>query len=105
MVTVVAVWTAIEVTGKVAVDAPEGIVTVAGTVAADVLLDVRVTTNPPLGAVPEMVTVPVEAVPPSTDVGLNVTLVNTDAVTVRFALAEVPFAAVAVIGTVTFDGT
>jgi len=41
---------------KVALDEPAGTVTLAGTVAADVLLDERVTAAPPDGAAPFNVT-------------------------------------------------
>lgn len=104
IVIVAADWTANEVTGNVAVDEPPGTVTVAGTVPTAVLLEESVTTNPPVGALPERVMVPVDAVAPTTDVGLNDTPVTTGAVIVRFALAVVLFA-VAVMGTVTFDTT
>ena len=49
------------------------------------------TVKPPAGAVLLIVTVPVEAAPPLTVVGFNVTPVTVGAVTVRFALAELPF--------------
>ena len=60
------VLTVTVVTAKVAVVAPASTVTLTGTVAAEVLLLVRVTTAPPLGAAPLSVTVPVELVPPTT---------------------------------------
>ena len=59
---------------KLAVVAFAATVTLAGTVAADVLLFERVTTAPPVGAGPLRVTVPVEDVPPITDRGLRPTL-------------------------------
>jgi hypothetical protein len=52
------------VTMKVALAAPPGTVTLAGT-AADVLVLVSVTTEPPSGATPLRVTVPVEVAPPT----------------------------------------
>ncbi|MCK7490004.1 MAG: hypothetical protein MZU79_07120 [Anaerotruncus sp.] len=52
--------TGLVVAAKVAAVAPAGTVTVAGTWAAAVLLDVSVTTAPPAGAGPLSVTVPVE---------------------------------------------
>jgi hypothetical protein len=63
--------TAVVVTVNVAVVAPAGTVTLAGTV-ADALLLVSVTTVPPEGAGPFSVTVPVEEVPPFTLDGLRV---------------------------------
>jgi len=45
-------------TVKVALDEPAGTVMLAGTVAADVLLEDRVTGAPPVGAAPFKVTVP-----------------------------------------------
>jgi hypothetical protein len=61
------------VTENVAVVAPEATVTLAGTVATEVLLLLIVTRAPPPGAGPFSVTVPVDELPPRTDVGLNVT--------------------------------
>ena len=60
-------------TVKVAVVEPAATVTDAGTVA---LLepDARVTVTPPVGAATVRVTVPVELLPPVTEVGLSVTL-------------------------------
>jgi hypothetical protein len=58
-------------TVKVAVVAPAATVTLAGTVAADVLLLLSVTTAPPVGAAALSFTVPVEEAPPVTDVGLK----------------------------------
>ena len=68
--TVVDVGTALVFTGKVALVAPAGTVTLAETVAATLLLE-RETTAPPLGAGPLSVTVPVEGVPPVTLDGLR----------------------------------
>jgi hypothetical protein len=75
---------------KVAVVAPAATVTLAGTCAAAVLLLVRVTTAPPDGAGPVKVTVPVDDVPPITEVGLRVTEVSVAAVTVRVAVFVTP---------------
>ena len=75
---------------KVAVAAPAATVTLAGTCAAAVLLLVRVTTAPPDGAGPVKVTVPVDDVPPITEVGLRVTEVSVAAVTVRVAVFVTP---------------
>jgi len=64
-------FTARVVTVNVAVVAPATTVTLAGTVAAAVLLLDSVTTAPPAGAAPLSVTVPVEVPPPVTDVGFK----------------------------------
>jgi len=74
--------TGLVVTGKAAVVAPAGTVTVAGTWAAAVLLDVNATAAPPAGAGPLSVTVPVEGLPPTTEVGISVTELRTGADTV-----------------------
>ena len=84
------VVTALVVTVKVAVVLPAGTVTLASTVATDVLLLVRVTTAPPDGAGPVKVTVPVDDVPPITEVGLRVTEVSAAAVTVKVAVFVTP---------------
>jgi hypothetical protein len=60
------------VTVNVAVVAPAATVTVAGTVAAPVLLD-SVTVIPPAGAALVSVTVPVDEAPPVTLAGLSAT--------------------------------
>ena len=57
----------------VALVAPTGTVTLAGTVATAVLLLESVTSAPPEGAAAVKVTVPVEKLPPTTDVGLTLT--------------------------------
>src|SRR5947209_18643671 len=74
IVTSVIEETAVVVPVNVAVVWPCGTVTLAGTVATPVLLLESVTTEPPDGAALEMVTVPVEAFPPTTLAGLRVTL-------------------------------
>jgi len=79
---------AVVVAVKVAVVAPAATVTVAGTVTA-ALLELRVTTVPPVGAAPVIVTVPVELVPPATLAGLKLSALITGVVTVRTADAEV----------------
>lgn len=61
------------VTVTVALVAPAGTVTLAGTVATAVLLLESVTSAPPDGAAAVNVTVPVEELPPTTDVGLTLT--------------------------------
>ena len=65
------VVTALVFTVNVALLAPAATVTVAGTVAVDVLLE-RETTAPPMGAGPLSVTVPVEGDPPVTLAGFSV---------------------------------
>lgn len=72
IVTGVDTLTALVFTVKFAVLVPYPTVTLAGTVAADELLE-RFTATPPLGADPLRVTVPVEEDPPVTLVGLSVT--------------------------------
>src|SRR6266478_3322047 len=71
MVTGVDAVTALVLTVNVALLAPAATVTLAGTVAVDVLLE-RETAAPPLGAGPLSVTVPVEGDPPVTLVGFSV---------------------------------
>ena len=66
------VVTALVLTVNVALLAPAATVTVAGTVAVDVLPLERETTAPPVGAGPLSVTVPVEGDPPVTLVGFSV---------------------------------
>ncbi len=71
MVTVVDELTIRVVTVNTALVDPAGIVTLAGTVATDVLLLERVTRAPPLRAGALKATVPVEGDPPLTLVGFN----------------------------------
>src|SRR3989449_1057233 len=71
MVTEVDVPTGLVLTVKVALVAPSSTVTLAGTVAAAVLLLESVTCAPPAGAGPLSVTVPVEGLPPVTLVGFK----------------------------------
>ena len=82
--------TALVVTVNVAVVAFAATVTLAGTWAAAVLLLVSVTTAPPTGAGPFNVTLPVDEVPPSTEVGLRVTELAVAAVTVKVAVRVAP---------------
>jgi len=74
------------VTVKVAVVAVAATVTLAGTVAAALLLD-SVTTAPPVGAALLKVTVPVDEVPPVTEVGFSVTDDTAEELTVRVKVA------------------
>lgn len=69
--------------------APAATMTLVGGFAL-VLLDARVTTNPPVGAGPLKVTVPVEDFPPSTVEGATATLSRVAGVTVRVAVAVCP---------------
>jgi len=61
------------VTVKVAFVEPAATVKLAGTVAAAVLLLLRLTRAPPVGAGLSKVTVPVEELPPTRDAGLRLT--------------------------------
>ena len=78
------------VTVKVAVVAFAATVTLAGTCAAATLLLDRVITAPPVGAALVSVTVPVDEVPPMTDVGFSVTVLRTPDNTVKLALWVAP---------------
>jgi hypothetical protein len=75
-VTVVELVTACVVTAKFALEAPAGIVTLAGTVATDGVPLERAMTAPPVGASPFSPTLPVDGVPPFTLVGLSVKVVR-----------------------------
>ena len=85
IVTAVLAATGLVVAVKVPVVAPAGTVTAAGTWAAAVLLDVNVTTAPPVGAGLSKVTVPVDDAPPSTVAGFTLTALSAapGAVTVK----------------------
>jgi hypothetical protein len=87
IVTVVVEETGLVDTVKVAVVAPAATVTDAGTWAAAVLLEVKLTTAPPVGATLLSVTVPVEETPPATDVGLTLTPVREAAGAVTVSVA------------------
>lgn len=73
ILTVVLAATGTVVMINVAVVAPAGTVTLAGTAATEVLLLVSVTTSPPVGAEPLKVTVPVDDAPPTGLFGLSET--------------------------------
>ena len=77
---------------KVALVAPAGTVTVAGTLAEPGRLLPRLTATPPLGAALPSVTVPVALVPPATLVGLTVSAVSAGRFddTVRSAVRVTP---------------
>ena len=74
----------------VAVLAPAATRTLAGTVAAAVLLLERVRVAPPVGAGPVSVTVPVDVPPPMTVDGLRVRVDNVGGFTVRMAVFVTP---------------
>jgi hypothetical protein len=80
MVTEVVAGTEVVVTVKVALLAPAAMLTLAGTVAADVLLLERVTTAPEDGAAALSVTVPWDVLPPITPVGFSVNELTAEAV-------------------------
>jgi hypothetical protein len=88
------VATGVVVIVKVALVAPPATVTLAGTCATDVSLLCNVTTAPVLGAAPVNVTVPVELLPPTTDVGLLVIEDKVAALMLRVAVLLTPCVAV-----------
>jgi hypothetical protein len=85
MVAVEVAATVPAVTVNVAVVAPAVTVTLAGTVATAVLLLLRVTRRPPLGAGPLSVTVPTDVAPLVTMAGLSASALTAGAVTVSVA--------------------
>ena len=93
MVTGVETVTALVLTVNVVLLTPAGTVTLAGTVAVDVLLLERATAAPPLGAAALSVTVPVEdCKPPATLVGFSISeeRVGGAGVTVSVAVLVTP---------------
>jgi len=76
--------------GKFALAAPAGTVTLEGTVATAVLLLESVTTAPPTGAGALRVTVPVDALPAGTLVGLRLKEERVDGTTVSTADVVLP---------------
>jgi hypothetical protein len=89
----VEVVTELVVIGKVALVAPEAMLTLAGTVAAAVLLLERVTTAPDDGAAALSVTVPWEVLPPTTLIGFSE---REDSVAVELVIARTLISAIAV---------
>ena len=85
----VGVSTPVVVAVNVAEVWPAATVTVEGTVAA-ALLELKLITRPALGAPLEIVTVPIEPVPPVTELGFSVRLVRVGALIVRMALTAWP---------------
>ena len=90
IVTVVLLATGVVVTVNVADIAPAATLTLAGTCAALVLLLDSITSAPPAGAAAANVTVPVDEVPPRTEVGLRVTVRSDPVITVRLAVWVTP---------------
>ncbi|HZD32496.1 MAG TPA: hypothetical protein VE779_12645 [Candidatus Angelobacter sp.] len=90
MVTEALLATGLVVTVNVAVVALAATVTVAGTCAAAVLLLDKATVAPPEGAEWVRVRVAVEDVPPTTEVGFNVTVLRSADVTVMLAVCVAP---------------
>jgi hypothetical protein len=88
MVGAVELATAVVDIVKVWEDAPAATVTLDGG-AAHALLDVRSTRIPPVGAGPFKVTVPVDEVPPNTDVGDTDMVFGTGDVIVKVAVTDV----------------
>lgn len=86
MLGVLLAFTGLVLTMKLAVVELAATVTLAGTVATEVLLLDSVTTVSPDGAGASSVTVPVDELPPFTEVGLRDTEMNPGAVTVSFAV-------------------
>jgi hypothetical protein len=90
IVTAVEEATVLVVAVKVAVVAPAATVTEAGTWAAAVFELVKVTAAPPVGAGPVRVTVPVDGLPPATEVGDRPTELRDGGVTVNVAVRVTP---------------
>src|SRR4051794_37840595 len=74
MTTLVSAVTVEVVTLKVTLELPAATVTLAGTGATDGFALLRLTTAPPLGAPLVNVTLPCDALPPTTEVGLMLTV-------------------------------
>jgi len=107
---------------------PAGTRTTGGAVAQAVLLDVSVTSSPPTGALPEIVTVPIASAPPTSVVGViviavsrgrggftmsvavltdvpSVAVIVTDVATVTAAVVNVKVLLLVPLRTVTGEGT
>jgi hypothetical protein len=93
MLSDVVLATGLVVTVKVVVVVLAATVTLAGACAALVLLLDNVTTAPPDGAGPFNVTVPVDVLPPKTDIGLRLTDDTEATVTVKPVLCVEPYVA------------
>jgi hypothetical protein len=87
---VVVVATAAVVTVNDAADAPLGTVTVAGTVAAPVLLDAKFTTTPPGPALSASVTVAVVLTPPATDALVSDSALTLGGLTISVPAVDAP---------------
>lgn len=85
IVNAVVAATGTDVATNVADVAPAATVTVAGTTTA-AFDDVNVTTNPPAGAGPPIVTVPVTDAPPTTEIGVTASPVTFCVVTISVAV-------------------
>ena len=88
IVAVAVLETAVVAIGNVAEVAPKATVTVEGTVADDRFED-KLMTVPVEPAGPLRVTVPVEAVPPKTEVGETLSAERTAGTTVKIAVTDV----------------
>jgi hypothetical protein len=80
---------------------PAAMVTAAGTVALDELLDSEIV-NPPVGAATLILTVPVAVLPPATLVGLKDNEVSEGGLIVRVACATPPFRLPSIVAAVCF---
>jgi hypothetical protein len=99
MVALVVEATAVVETVNVALVAPEAIVTEFGTV-ADIELLASEMLRPPLGATEPIVAVPVEELPPTTEVGDTAMDVKLGGAIVRVAVAELLFALAVIVAVV-----
>jgi hypothetical protein len=102
-VPVVSAFTATDVAVKLALSAPSGTVTVAGTDTAGLLLTSD-TVTPPTGATPVNVTLPTVDAPPF-NIDATVTVYKTGAATVMVLVTVVPFAVAVVVTTVSVSTT
>ena len=79
--------------------APAGTATLVGVV-TPWTFDDRLTVVPPVGARPSSVTVPIDEVPPTTEVGSTETLVGTGGMTVKVVVTVEPCAFAVIVATV-----